>query len=199
MGTQRVVLRQRHVLDCSPGAFPLKPRRPRERVFGGRSSEACPRRASEAPRRSRTARPPRSRRPFGDTARPAPSERRPEREADLPRERVQRHVAAHQPRLGEICGERAGDGAVQALTDREDDHDDDEDEEGGLGRGRAGDRDEEPGAGPERARRARASASSGDPRASCAIGSWAKTITMRVDEEEQPDLRSRVRPASFFA
>ena len=115
--------------------------------------------------------------PLGDTARPSSSEGGAEREADLPRERVQGHVAAHQARLGEVRRERPRDGAVQALADREDDHDDDEDAEGAVSGGAApanGTTSHAP------AQSRPKSASVGirrRPRASRAIGSCANTMT----------------------
>ena len=109
MGTERVVLRQRHVLDCSPRCLlSLKPMRPPRRASGVRRARigSAPSTTSVqrgADRAQRGGRDPDAVRRHRE---PRSAEGRAEREADLPRERVERHVAAEEARLGEIGDER---------------------------------------------------------------------------------------------
>ena len=179
-------------------AFLVRPWRPQARECAGRAPGASPSTRSVHAAPSAQSAAAAIQTPFGESARPSAAESGPEREADVPREGVQRHVPAHEPRLGEIGGERAGDGAVQALADREDDHDDDEDREAPS---RRSPRRRTARASQAPAHRSPNSASVGirrRPRASRAIGSCVKTMTSVLTRNRSPIWVSS-RPASFFA
>ena len=136
-GTERVVGRGHHVRHSSrrrlraAHAQAAGDRRPADRASGSTRSSAT---ESAAPS-ARRAPPTRARCRAGSTGSRKPPRAGPSGEADLPRERRQRHVAAEQPRIGEVADERRLHRAVDALADPERRHHDGQ-EDGGRRRRR---------------------------------------------------------------